>query len=108
MSHLQTNVVHVVKLHGALILSVNLLVTDQSSGGNSGLRHTITDEQDHVLGTSLRLGSVNSPVGKSLLVVVVVQCQLVLSGFVQGEVSVCLGGNVDDCRRFGVLGEEVL
>jgi hypothetical protein len=108
VSHLQPNVVHVVELHSALILSVDLLVSDQSSGGNSGLRHTITDEEDHVLGASLWLGSVNGPVGKSLLVVVVVQCQLVLSGFVQGKVSVCLGGNVNDYRGFGVLGEEVL
>jgi hypothetical protein len=108
MSHLQPDVVHVVELHIALILSVDLLVTDQSSGGNSGLRHTITDEEDNVLGASLGFGSVNGPVGKSLLVVVVVQCQLVLSGFVQSEVSVCLGGNVDYRRCFGVLGKEVL
>lgn len=72
------------------------------------MRHTITDEEDNVLGASLGFRSVNCPVGKSLLVVVVVQRQLVLSGFVQGEVSVGLGGNVDDHRGFGVLGEEVL
>lgn len=83
MSHLQPDVVHVVKLHSALILSVDLLVTNQSGRGNGGLGHTITDEQDDVLGTSLGLGSVNSPVGKSLLVVVIVQCQLVLSRFIK-------------------------
>ena len=108
MRHLQTDVVHVVKLHGALILSVDLLVADQSGSGDSGLRHTVTDKEDDVLGTSLGFGSVNGPVGQSLLVVVVVQCQLVLSGFVESQVSVGLGGDVDHRRGLSILGEEVL
>ena len=108
VSHLQTDVVHVVELHGALILSIDLLVTDQTGSSNGGLRHTVTDKEDDVFGTSLGFRSVNGPVGQSLLIVVVIQCQLVLSGFIEGQVSVSLGSNVDDCRGPSIPGEKVL
>lgn len=106
--HLQTNMVHVVELHLALVLSVDLLVTDQSGSGDGGLRHTVTDEEDNILCTSLLGGFVDSPLGQSLLVVVVTQLELVLSGFVQGQISVCLGGNVDDGRGLSIPGKQVL
>lgn len=88
VSHLQTDVVHFVKLHLALVFSIDLLVTDQSCSGDGGLRHTVTDEEDDVLRASLLCRFVDSPLGYGLLVAVVTQLELVLSGFVQGQVSV--------------------
>lgn len=70
--------------------------------------HTITNEEDDVLGLSLGLERANSPLGSGLLAVIVVQSNGVLAGLVEGDLAIDLGGNVDNAWLVLVLSEEVL
>jgi hypothetical protein len=105
---LQPDMIHVVQLHCALVLAVDLLVSDQSSSSDGGLRHTIPDEEDHVFGASLLGRFVYSPVGQRLLRVVVAQLKLILTRFIQSEVSVGFGGHIDNGGSLGVSSKQIL
>lgn len=70
--------------------------------------HAITNEEDDVLGLSLRLKLANSPLGSGLLAVVVVQGNGVRAGLVEGNLAVDLGGNVDNAGLVLVFGKQIL
>ena len=125
VGHLVTEDGELVQLHQSLVLSVNALVSQETSGSDLSCKlafaspalhkqtyhvggHAITNEEDDVLGLSLRLERANSPLGSGLLAVVVVQSNGVLAGLVEGDLAVDLGGNVDNTGLVLVLGKKVL
>lgn len=125
VGHLVTEDGELVQLHQSLVLSVDALVSQETSSGDLSRQlaptslvlrkqtyhvggHAITNEEDDVLGLSLRLEVANSPLGSGLLAVVVVQSNSVLAGLVERDLAVDLGSNVDNAGLVLVLSEEVL
>ena len=92
--------------HSALVLPVDLLVSQQPSSSDSRLRHPIPDEQDDILHHRLLSGLMDSPSSDSLLVPVL-QGRGIITWLGEGERSVGFRRDVDRGGGFGVLCEEV-
>lgn len=128
VGHLVADDGELVKLELGLVLPVDALVSEKTSGSDlEGVGqplvaqwlgrekvayhvggHAITNEEDDILSLAL-LGKVtDKPLGSCLLSVVVVKGDSVLAGLIEGNLAVGFGGDVDDRGRLGVLGEEVL
>jgi hypothetical protein len=93
--------------HGSLVLSVDALVSDQAGGRDHVGGHTITNEEDDVLGLSLLGERSDGPCGLGLAVIVVVEGGGVCAGLVKRNTAVSLGGYIDKRWLLYVTGEEV-
>lgn len=93
--------------HGGLVLSVDALVTDQACGRYHIGGHTISNEEDDVLGLAFLSKVANKPSSLGLAAVVVVEGGGVLAGFVQSNTAVGLGRNIDEAGVLCVASEEV-
>lgn len=108
MGHLRSENGRLVHSHGGEVLSVDRLVREQSRGGDHGRSHTVSDEEDDVLGGSLLGEREDGPSGGGRSSSVVGESCDVVSNFVEGDVSVRLGEDVDVGGRSGVLSEQIL
>lgn len=103
-----------IHLEFGLVSTIDGLVSKKSSGSDHRGGHTITDEDDGVLGDRLLGQGQDLPFGHSGLSVVVGKGNGILSGFVQLDVPVAFGENVDGgfgtrllCEKVLVVGEVV-
>jgi hypothetical protein len=70
--------------------------------------HAITDKHDYVLCLLGNLGVADGPVGLSNTTTGIGESSDVVSRLVQGDLSVSLGSNLDQCRCLCSLSEEIL
>lgn len=94
--HLMTEDGEFVHGHGGLVLSVDALVSDQAGGRDHVRGHTITNEQNDVLGLALLSQVTDEPSCLSLAAVVVVEGCSVLARLVERNATVGLGGDIDE------------
>lgn len=96
-------------VHGHLrqITTVLGLVGDQAGSGDHVGGHAVTDVQKNVLGLTDLGQFLDSPVGGGVGAVVA-EDSLVLTGLEESNTAVGLGGDVDEGRSVGILGEQVL
>lgn len=107
MGHLVAQDGELVHLHRSLVLAIDAAVGDQASGRDHVGRHAVTDEQDDVLGLTLFGDVTDDPIGSGCLVVVVGQSGLVLTRLVESNLSVGLGGDIDERGLARILGKEI-
>lgn len=96
-------------VHGHLrqITTVLCLVGDQAGSGDHVGGHAVTDVQKNVLGLTDLGQFLDGPVGGGVGAVVA-EDGLVLTGLEESNTAVGLGGDVDEGRSVGILGEKVL
>lgn len=118
-----------VKLQTSLVFSVDALVSKETGSGDLHQHqwlalgdqivhnsiatyhvggHAVTNEEDDVLGPLLGVEVADNPLGGGLLAIVVVQGDGVSARLVEGNLTVRLGGDVDNGGLVGVLSKEVL
>jgi hypothetical protein len=107
VGHLMSEDRELVHGHGGLVLSVDALVSDQACGRDHVGGHTIANEEDDVLGLALLSQIANKPGSLGLAAIVVVERGNVLSGLVEGNATVGLGGDVDQSGLLRITSEKV-
>lgn len=80
----------------------------QSRGGDHVSGHAITDEHDHVLCLLRNLGIADGPVGLGDTAIGIGESSDVVSRLVQGNLSVSLGGDLDQRRCLCSLCKKIL
>lgn len=70
-------------------------------------RHTVTNEQEDVLGSADLVKISDEPVGDSGRAVVVGEGSLVLARVTKRNSSVCLGGDIDKRWLLGISGKKI-
>ena len=107
MGHLVTEHGELVHGHCGLVLSVDALVTDQACGRDHVGGHTISNEEDDVLGLALFSKVANKPSSLGLAAVVVIEGGSVLAGLVESNTAVCLSCDIDEAGILCIASEEV-
>ena len=107
MGHLVANDREFVHLHHALVTAVDAFVRYEACCGDHVGCHSIANEEDNVLGLSNRSKVADKPLRSGRRSVVVGECRGVLAGFVQGNLPIGFGGDVDECGFLIVECEEV-
>lgn len=107
VGHLVTENREFVHGHGALVLSVDGLVCDQACGRDHVGGHTITNEENDVLGLALLSQVANEPGSLSAGAIVVGESGSVLAWLVKCDAAVGLGRDVDQSRLLGIAGKEI-
>lgn len=108
MGHLRAVAGGLVKSHVGLVATVDGLVGKETSSRDHRSSHTVTNEEDEVLGLLAVGNRLDLPGSLLGLTTVEGEDDLVLAGVVELDIAVRLGDDVDRGRRVGLLGEEVL
>lgn len=82
-------------------------MTIQIAYGDHVGGHTVTDEEDDVLGLANLLEVTNSPVSDGLGAIVVGQGSSVSSRVLEEQAAVCLGCDIDERGSTSISGEKV-
>ena len=106
--HLRTVAGSLVHLELGLVFAVDSLVGEETGSRDHRSGHTITNEDDQILGLFAFGQGQNFPNGFRLATVVVAQHNVILSRVVQLDVSVRLRQDVDRDLGSSFLREEVL
>jgi hypothetical protein len=107
VGHLVTQYWKIIHCHGCLVLSVDALVCDQAGRRDHVCGHTITNEEDDVLGLALLSQVANDPVGCGSAAIVVGEGGSVLARLVKSNTAVCLGRNIDASKLLCVTSEQI-
>jgi hypothetical protein len=107
VGHLVTNDGKLIHGHQRLVFAVDLLVGDQSSGSDHVCRHSVTNEEDDVLGLALLSQVTDEPSSLGFATIVVVESGSVLAGLVESDAAIGFGRNVDQSGFLRIAGKEV-
>ncbi len=107
VGHLVANDRELIHGHQRLVFAVDLLVGDQSSGSDHVCRHSVTNEEDNVLGLPLLSQVANDPSSLGFATIVVVESGSVLAGLVESDAAISFGRNVDQGGLLRIAGKEV-
>lgn len=107
MRHLMAKYWEFVHLHLGLILAIDALMSDQSSGSDHVCGHSISDEKQNILSSAGSRYISNKPRSDGLCTAVVGQCRSVCSWLVQSHMSVRLSGHIDNRRFLGISSKQV-
>lgn len=107
VGHLVTEHGKFVHRHSGLILSVDALMTDQACGRDHVGGHTVSNEENDVLGLALLSQVTDKPSRLGLTAVVVVEGGGVLARLVESNTAVGFGGNIDEAGLLRIASEEV-
>lgn len=107
VGHLVTEHGELVHGHGGLVLSIDALVSDQAGGRDHVGGHTVTNEQNDVLGLALLSQIANKPSSNGLGAVVVVESGSILARLVESNTAVGLGSYIDHRWLLGITGKVI-
>jgi hypothetical protein len=93
--------------HERLVFTIDLLVGNQTSSCDHVCGHSVTDEENNVLGLALLSQITNEPSSFRLAAIVVVESSCVLARLVKGNAAVGFGRDIDERGLLRVAGEEV-
>ena len=94
-----------VHLHLGLVSAIDSLVGKQSCSSNHRSSHSITNKHDSILGFWLFGKRKDIPLGNSSLPIIVGECNGILTGFVELDVPIGFGEDVDGGLGSCLLGE---
>lgn len=107
VGHLVTEHGELVHGQSGLVLSVDALVSDQACSCDHVGGHTVTNEQDDVLGLALLSQVADQPGSDGLGAIVVSESCSVLARLVERNTAVSLRSDIDDRRLLCILGKVV-